>query len=131
MTIAVFILHAADVGEEGRGAGVTESNCQIPLESSSPGWLETPRDMTVRPGTSVFMRCRSSLPHRNTYWVVNCREDITTSSLSPRATLLHRNTSLRLGPLQAGDRVVIGCQVVTRERTLLPSPLATVSVLSE
>ena len=130
MTTAIlYILYTADGSEE--GAEVTEENCRIPLNSNSPGWLETPQDMTVRPGTSVFLRCRSSLPLRNTYWMVGCNEDITTSSMSSRARLLHRNTSLRLGPLEAGEQVVIGCQVVTREHVLLPSSLATVSALCE
>lgn len=64
--------------------------------------------------------------------MLNGIEDITTSSLSDRVTLFNRDSSLKFGPLEAGDQaVLVGCRVLTGEYGQLPSPLATISVLSE
>ena len=105
---------------------------RVPLECGSPGWTETPRDVAAPPGSYIFLNCRSALPHKRTYWLVDGREDVTTSPLADRVTLYHKNSTLRLGPLRAGDpAVVLGCRVWTREYGLLPSPLGTISVLSK
>ena len=103
-----------------------------PVDCGSPGWIESPQDMSVVPGSFVFMNCRMSIPITNTRWVLNGLVDITTTSLAPRVTLLNRNHSLRFGLLEARDEaVMIGCQVMSDKYGLLPSPLATVSVLSK
>lgn len=127
MVIVIFFV-AADTGQSSREDVLLDP--RIPLRCNSPGWIETPRDVSVAPGNYVFMRCRSALPSRRTFWVVNGRDDIMSSSFSSRAVLYNRNSSLKFGPLEAGDgEILIGCRVWTAEYGLLPSPLATISML--
>ena len=105
---------------------------QFPLDCNSPGWRERPRDATILPGRYIFMTCLSFLDHTNTYWLVNGMEDIMNSPLSAKVFLFRRNHTLRYGPADSSDPpVVIGCRAQTIEHGLLPSPLATITILCE
>lgn len=129
MVIIIFLV-AADTRQRPREDVLLDP--RVPLNCNSPGWIETPRDVSIPPGNYVFMRCRSALPSKKTFWVVNGRDDIMSSSFSSRAVLHNRNSSLKFGPLEAGDgEILIGCRVWTVEYGLLPSPLATISMLGK
>ena len=116
------------VGDGGGGVEV-----ELPLECSSPGWRETPRDVAVLPGRYVFMNCRTRLRHTRVTWVMDGMVDMMTMDrFAERIRLFNGNHSMRLGPLTAEDEeVVIGCRVMSSEFGLLPSPLATITVLCE
>ena len=86
----------------------------------------------MNPGQYVFMKCRSMIPHTHVYWMVDGMEDIMGTPFSARTILFGKNHSMRFGPLVEGeDPVMIGCHAKTIDHGLLPSPLATISVLSE
>ena len=104
----------------------------VPLGCNSPGWRETPRDITLLPGRHIFMNCRSSIQHTRVVWVLDGMDDITTTSFADRVRLFNGNHSVRLGPLQAEDgEMVLGCRVQAMNYGVLPSPLATITVLSK
>ena len=118
---------------EGEGEGVPEVVPEVlPLECSSPGWRETPRDVAVLPGRYVFLNCRSSLQHRSVVWVLNGIVDVRRTGLYDRVRLFNGDHSMRFGPLNAEDgEVLIGCRIMSRDYGVLPSPLAIITVLSE
>ena len=113
--------------------GVGEENYELPLGCNSPGWRETPRDVTLLPGRHVFMNCRSTITHSRVVWVLDGMVDITTvAGVSERVRLFNGNHSLRLGPLEAEDgEMVLGCRIHSLDYGVLPSPLATIAALSE
>ena len=113
--------------------GVGEEDYEVPLGCNSPGWRETPREITLLPGRHVFMNCRSTITHSRVVWVLDGMVDITTATgVSERVRLFNGNHSLRLGPLEAEDgEMVLGCRIHSLDYGVLPSPLATITVLSE
>ena len=120
-----FLLPAIHTG----GPATRPVTHPVPHNPSSPGWVEVPRDTSVMPGSYVDLQCKSSLLHLKTVWFLNGLQEITTSSLAPRVRISNHGHSLTLGPLETGEEVVIGCRVVTEKYGVLPSPLATISVL--
>ena len=105
---------------------------EVPQGCNSPGWRETPRDIALLPGRHIFMNCRSAITHTRVVWVLDGMVDITTTPFANRVRLFNGNHSVRLGPLEAEDEeMVLGCRVHALNYGILPSPLATITVLSE
>ena len=105
---------------------------RTPLGSSSPGWTRPPAHVRGGAGKNVSLQCRNGLPHRNTIWLLNGREDITTSALAQRVVLGSGNQSLTFGPLQSSDQeILVGCLIATQEYGDLPAPLGSISVVSK
>lgn len=120
----------ATVDVEVEGGGDEDSSSTVPAACNSPGWRETPRDVELVPGRHVFMNCRSFIQHTRVIWVVNGMVDIMTSSLANRVRLFNRNHSMRLGPVRVEDgEITVGCRITALNYGVLPSPLATVTVV--
>ena len=102
---------------------------RIPVECSSPGWVESPYDISVLLGGYVYFNCRSSMTHSNITWLYEGRRELTTAS--SKVMIFNRNSSLRFGPVgYDNDGLSIGCEVTT-EFGKLPSSLGRITVKSE
>ena len=106
---------------------------RLPVKSSSPGWERNPGDIEVLVGGNVFFQCRNKLPHNQTVWLLNGREDIlyTHYNKSGKISIHNGGKSLRFGPVEKDDDgISINCEVYTNYGPL-PSPLGIINVISK
>ena len=104
---------------------------RVPLHCSSPGWEETPYDISTVLSSYVHFNCRSSMDYTEMIWLYEGREDIMTTQLASKVTLYNGNSSLRYGPIDSDDDgTAIGCEVST-DYGRLPSSLGRISVKCE
>lgn len=98
---------------------------------TSPGWDHIPRDVKAMVGQYAFFNCQNRLPHNRTFWLLEGRKDIFSTTYASRASIHNKGRMLRFGPLQEGDDMIsINCEVLT-QYGLLPSPLGMIYVQSK
>lgn len=105
---------------------------RLPVKCSSPGWERNPGDIEVLVGGNVFFQCRNKLPHNQTVWLLNGREDIlyTNYNKSGKISIHNGGKSLRFGPVEKDDDgISINCEVYTNYGPL-PSPLGIINVIT-
>lgn len=92
---------------------------------SSPGWKETPRDVSVLVGDTVRFKCRSSLSYREISWIFGGRPGTGKSS---KLSLSKDRVTATYGPVDAeDDGLAMGCEILSSYGKL-PSPLGTITV---
>jgi hypothetical protein len=121
--------------DEGAGeAGASSSSLateRVPYQSSSPGWLDSPRDTKITVGGYVFFTCRNNLFHNQTVWLLEGREDILYTKYKSKVSLRNGGKTIRFGPVAKTDnRISINCEIWTKYG-VLPSPLGMIHVISK
>lgn len=100
----------------------------LPTEASSPGWQETPYDVSVLLGALVTFKCRTFLQHTSTKWTHN-GSPVTGSS--PKFTISDNGETATYGPVGVEDSgSIIGCEVTTMYGNL-PSPPGKITIHCE
>lgn len=104
---------------------------RLPKQSSSPGWLQNPKDIETTVGSYVYFTCQNKYSNNRTVWLLDGREDIFFTKYSPRVKSQNNGKTIRFGPVRREDNGVgINCEVWTNFG-VLPSPLGTIYILSE
>ena len=104
---------------------------RLPKQSSSPGWVENPKNIETTVGNYIYFNCRNKLSNNRTVWLLDGREDIFFTKYAPRVKLQSNGKTIRFGPMRREDNGIgINCEVWTKFG-VLPSPLGTIYVLSE
>ena len=107
------------------------SNEAVPTQAAGPGWIDNPRDVKATVGSYVFFTCRNSLPHNQTVWLLEGREDIFYTKYSSIVYLKNKGRTLRFGPItKEHDRISINCEIWTKYGAV-PSPLGMIYVISK
>lgn len=101
---------------------------RIPTLSSSPGWTDGPRDVTVLVGGTVTFKCRTYLRHRKTTWLQDGRQVAADHS---KFTFSRDRETAFYGPVGVEDNgVSISC-VVKTQYGQLPSSMGKITVYCE
>ena len=109
---------------------------RTPIHSNGPGWTVSPQSVSALPGQRVELLCQNELTNITAVWLVNGRTNVLDSKSKYRhkATVTRQRSGLsrlQYGPIQANDSgLTFSCEIVTSYGAI-PSPLATITVLSE
>lgn len=123
-TIVLFI-------EGNSTSAMTET--RQPTNSNGPGWITVPEDVTTSLGRYAVFVCQNQIRSESVIWLINGIENILQSNRGHKAVVMSRNgqSQLQYGPVQANDSgLTFGCEAFTQVGAI-PSPLATLTVLSK